>query len=678
MAQPRVAIDVGGTFTDFVVFDPENGAIRAWKHLSTPSDPMEGIVRGLRGDAQSRTGEIAQLRIGTTIVTNAILERSGARVAYVTTEGFKDIPFIGRGNRASHYDMGWIKPKPLAKRAHCYEIAERVTADGEILVPLDEAAVATLAQHLRDDRIEAVAINFLFSYVRPDHERRLRDLLERELPGLPISISYEVLPKWKEYERACTVIADAYVKPLVARHVEETRARLAEIGAGERVAFIRSNGGEMSPEVTARAPIQLAVSGPTGGVIAAKHVAALTQCQRLVTLDMGGTSTDCSTVIAGRERFTTDFEIEFGIPIQIPMIDIRTLGAGGGSIAWIDKGGLLRVGPQSAGAEPGPACYGRGGNLPTVTDANLMLGRLDPADFAASDMTLDPDAAQRVFATLAGNLDITVDEAALAVLQIANHNMVGALRSVLVEEGHDPRDFTLLAYGGAGPLHANALLRSAGIPRAIIPPYPGQFSALGFLLTDPRVDLERTIQMTSTHFDGARATAILRDLVGEVHGLLRDQGYKDDLETQLSLDSRYLGQNYELEVPLVAESFDTDTCDSLWRAFHALHRERFGFNIPNETIEVVTMRVAVWAPSDKAALLEQHPASGNPRAVATREVVFEQGRLTAAVYRRESLAPGHCIAGPAVIQEAASSTIIEPGYQTRVDPNGLLHLEHAP
>ena len=463
-----VGIDVGGTFTDFVRYDPETQAVDVWKTLSTPADPIDGIVAGL--DRSGEVGAIGNIRFGTTIATNAILERKGATVAYLTTSGFRDVPFIQRGKRKSHYDIAWIKAKPLVKRRHCYEVDERILARGEVYHPLDTERVRAIAREIKaHGRVEAVAINFLFSFVTPDHERAARAIFAEECPELPVSISYEVLPKWKEFERSSTTITDAYIKPVVGRHLGAMRERLEAKGITRHVAAIKSNGGEMTLEEAARHPIQMTLSGPTGGVVGAKQIARSVGVDHLVTLDMGGTSTDVSTVVGGDESFTTSFEIEFGLPIQIPMIDIRTMGAGGGSLAWIDKGGMLRVGPESAGARPGPACYGQGGTQATATDANLVLGRINPQNFLGGAMALDSGAAQAAIAEVAGAIDKPVEETALAMVQIANNNMIGALRSVLTERGLDPRDFTLLAFGGAGPVHAADLMVHATIRAASCP-----------------------------------------------------------------------------------------------------------------------------------------------------------------------------------------------------------------
>ncbi|MDP6474073.1 MAG: hydantoinase/oxoprolinase family protein [Alphaproteobacteria bacterium] len=667
-----VGIDVGGTFTDFVSYDPQTKAVEVWKNPSTPKDPNDGILTGLA--KFEAPGDINNVRLGTTVATNAILERKGATVGYVTTAGFKDIPFIQRGNRRSHYDITWIKPKPLVKRRHCFEISERVMANGEVEVPLDEAGVREMAKKIKQEgEIEALSVNFLFSYVRPDHEQRVKDILAEELPDIPVSISYDVLPKWKEYERASTTIADAYIKPTVSKQVRNIRQRFADNGITDHIVVIKSNGGEMSLEAAENSPIQMTVSGPTGGVIAGKHIAGLVGIDHLVTIDMGGTSTDTSTIVGGQENFTTDYEIEFGIPIQIPMIDIRTIGAGGGSIAWIDKGGMLRVGPESAGADPGPACYGTGGTKATVTDANLVLGRINPDNFLGGEMKLDKSAAEKAVQAVAGELGRSADETALAVIQIANNNMVGALRSVLIERGLDPRDFSLLGFGGAGPLHIADLMNDAGIPSGIVPNYPGQFSAFGFILTDARVDTQRTVQMTSKRFDQERATEVMQSLIDTGIGDLKGQGYGKNVEIYRSLEMRYLGQNYELEIPISFDSFTDETTPQLWQAFHDMHEARFGFNIPREVIEVITVKATTVSLTEKPEFATIGDSAGAAaEAVARREVTFEGGRHDTPIYNRTDLRDGHRIAGPAIVEEAASVTVLRPDQNLRVDAYGNL------
>ncbi len=666
-----VGVDIGGTFTDFVAYDRETNGLKVWKNASTPSEPIESVLTGLSdlGALES----VEHLRLGTTIATNALLERKGGKVAYVTTRGFKDIPFIQRGNRRAHYDMSWIKNKPLVRRADCLEVGERIDRDGQVLESLDEAEVRAMAAEIRArGDIEAVAVMLLFSYLDPSHERRLRDILAEELPGTPISISFEVLPKWKEYERASTTLADAYLKPIVKRSFEEMRRRFEDLGVAGRVVVIKSNGGEASLDGAMGAPVNLTVSGPTGGVVAATSLAKQLGRDHLVTFDMGGTSTDCSTVVGGEASFTTNFEIEWGVPIQVPMIDVRTLGSGGGSLAWIDKGGMLRVGPQSAGAEPGPASYGKGGTEATVTDANLILGRINPDYFLGGSMQLEMEPAEKAIADLAGRLGMSPIETALAIVQIANNNMVGALRTVLLERGLDPRDFSLLGFGGAGPLHVCDLIEMAGIPEAVIPNHPGQFSAYGFIMTDARVDKQRTLRGTSAKLNRDWCTQALKELVDDAVGELTKQGYKDNVQVIQTFDLRYLGQNYELELPYANATFDDEGLAKLWQRFHETHDARFGFSIPGETIELVNVSVAAIAPSTKPAEVTLAAAEGPPLVHSRRKVHFEDGSHDLPVYRRDGLRQGHEITGPAVIEEPASVTVVRPTQKILVDGWGNL------
>jgi N-methylhydantoinase A len=669
-----IGIDVGGTFTDFVAYDRDTSAIDVWKVLSVPADPVLGIVSGL--ERQDKRDDITNIRIGTTVATNALLERKGATVAYITTCGFRDVPFIQRGNRKSHYDMSWVKPKPLVERWRCFEVAERIDAYGHVLTPLNEPGLRDIASAIgRDPDIEAIAVCFLFSYLNPVHELRAKEILAELLPGRALSISYEVLPKWKEYERSSTTIADAYLKPVVDRQLDTMRRRLDAAGVRAPAVIIKSNGGEMTFAAAANAPVNMVISGPTGGVIAGRHIASLSGIAHLVTLDMGGTSTDVSTVLDGRESFTTAFEIEWGLPIQIPMVDIRTIGAGGGSIAWIDKGGMLRVGPQSAGAAPGTACYGRGGRQATVTDANLLLGRIDPNNFLGGRMRLDPVAAQAAVEAVAAALGQPVEATAMAIVRIANNNMVGALRSVLIERGLDPRDFTLCAFGGAGPLHASELIAEIGISRAIVPNHPGQFSAYGFIMTNPRVDRQRTTQITNIRFDPARAAEVMKTLVAEGLAELREQGYTRGIEVYRALEMRYLGQNYELELAVGADALAADRVERLWESFHEAHEARFGFKTPGEIIEIVNYTATLVSRTANPDLPRLAAAGGPPVPARYRRVGFPKGaRESVPVFDRTSLLAGHAIDGPAIVEEAASVTVLNPGQRLSVDAFGQLFI----
>ena len=665
----RLGVDIGGTFTDFVAYDESGRALSAWKNLSTPQNPIEGIMTGLR--SFGRIDAIGAIRLGTTVATNALLEGKGATVAYVTTRGFRDVPFIGRGNRRHHYDLAWVKPKPFVHRRHAHEVDERIGPAGETVLPLDEAEVRALAARIRDEgEVEAVAVVLLHSYLTPDHEQRIKAIFAAEAPDIPVSISYDVLPKWKEHFRSSTTICDAFIKPVVNRQLGAMRRELDQQGVGANVVVMRSNGGEMTLGKAVESPIQIAVSGPTGGVIAAKRTAAALDLPNLVTLDMGGTSTDVSTVVDGREKFTTDFEIEWGRPIQIPMIDIRTIGAGGGSIARIDKGGMMVVGPESAGANPGPACYGRGGAAPTVTDANVVLGRISAGNFLGGAMRLDPEAARRAVATVADALGLPIEEAALAIVRIANNNMVGALHTVLTEQGLDPRDFVLVAFGGAGPPHVSDLMNEASIPRGLVPNFPGQFSAFGFTMADARVDRARTVQLNSRSFDAVRARSAMEALVAECRDELAAQGHTDVTVTR-SVAMRYLGQNYELEIPVDIDGFTEAEVTGLFEVFHAQHDARFGFRL-DDHMEIVNFTVTGTAETGALSFPEIAQAQGDAKPAAERPVWFTGGWVTTPVYDRASLGAGHAIRGPALVEENASVTVLDAGKTLTVDRFGNL------
>ncbi len=667
--QYRVGIDIGGTFTDFVAFNESSRELTAWKNLSTPRDPIEGVMTGL--GAFGKTDAVASIRLGTTVATNALLEGKGAVVGYLTTRGFRDVPFIGRGNRRNHYDLAWVKPKPFVKRRNAFEVNERIGPSGAVIEKLDEAQVAALAEEMAaKGEIEAVAVVLMHSYLAPEHEFLIKRIFAERAPNIPVSISYEVLPKWKEHFRSSTTICDAFIKPVVNRQLRSIRDRLASDNVGAKVVVMRSNGGEMTLDAAAEAPIQIAVSGPAGGVIAAKQIAQLLGISNLVTLDMGGTSTDVSTIVDGREKFTTDFEIEWGRPIQIPMLDIRSIGAGGGSIARIDTGGMLVVGPESAGANPGPACYGVGGKLPTVTDANVVTGRINPTNFLGGKMGLDADAARAAIRPIADHLGLTLEQAALSIIHIANNNMVGALHSVLTEQGLDPRDFVLVAFGGAGPPHVSDLMTDASIPRGLVPNFPGQFSALGFIMADARVDRHRTVQLNSRFFDRERAAATMSALVKECIADLAAQGHTD-VAIARSIEARYLGQNHELEIAADVEGFSDADVARLLAAFHDQHEARFGFRLPDH-IEIVNFLVTGVAKTGRVSFAEIESAREPAASRSRRPVWFADGWVDTPVYARADLLQGHVIRGPAVVEESASVTVLDPSKKITVDRYGNL------
>ena len=661
-----LGVDVGGTFTDFVAYDTLTGSVSVWKDFSSPGDPGEGILRGLKQFANTK--EIVSIRLGTTIATNAILERKGAVIAYITSKGFKDVPFIQRGNRRFHFNARWIKPQPLVAREHCFEISERMDCDGNVLKPLNEDDVLAVVREIRRvGHVEAIAINLLFSYINPAHEMRVREILTQELPHIPVSASFDVLPKWKEYERASTTIADAYVKPIISRQLPELERKINGDMPDAQLVVTKSNGGQVNVAGACASPVQMTLSGPTGGVIAAQYIAHQIGEPNFVTLDMGGTSTDCALGVNGKVPLTTNFEIEWGIPIQVPMVDVRTVGAGGGSIAWVDKGGMLRVGPQSAGSKPGPVCYGRGGVQTTVTDANLIAGRINPDNFLGGTVKLDVVAARKAMSSLADTLGLSVDETAMAIIKIVNNHMVGAVRSVLTERGEDTSRFALMCFGGAGPVHACDLLQSLDMEKAIIPIHPGQFSAFGFIATDARVDRQRTVQMTSNRMDVRRANEVLRTLESECVAQLEEQGGDAAIRVSRQLDMRYHGQNYELSLPFDSGEFNTKTLAQLWVDFNAAHNERFGFNIPGEVIELVNFSITGVQETAKPRIPPRESSTLAPIPIQYRSVMFDSGRQHTPIFRREDLMASQTILGPAVIEEDVSVLCVNPGQRVRMD-----------
>jgi N-methylhydantoinase A len=667
-----LGIDTGGTFTDLVAFDPATGAITTYKTPSVPSRPGQALLDAIAG-AGLPMSEIGGLVHGTTVATNALIERTGARVGFLVTAGHEDIPYIQRINRKTLYDLFWQKPKPLlTSRRDSLGIAERLAADGHVLRPLDESSLLRHCRTLKDHGVEAVAICLLFAYVNPEHELRAKEIVARELPDVPISVSHEVAPIWREYERASTTIADAYLKPLMHRYVGSLAGSLSGAGLTAPWTIMKSNGGAMLAAAAADNPIQTAQSGPAGGMLAAAALGLQAGEPDLLTLDMGGTSADVGIIRNGEQRHTTEYEIEWGVPAAIPLIDIKSIGAGGGSIAWLDKGGFLRVGPQSAGAAPGPACYGQGGTNPTVTDANLVLGRLDPGYFLGGRMTLDADRARTALAALAAQTSLSVVDLASSIAEIANENMASAIKMVSIERGHDPRRFALFAFGGAGPLHAAAVARSLRIPRVLVPLYPGNASALGMLIADLRVDKIWTQAFKSNAVDAALVEQQFARIRDAAVADLRAEGFAGAPDVAYAINMRYLGQNYEHEVPIPAGAVSAGNLQSAYDAFVRTHEARYGYAIEDEIIELVSFRVV--ATGRRPALrLAVAPVPGEDAARPPRDVHFRgQGDVPTAVYRRYALAPGASLAGPCILEEPGSTTLVEPGMRVDVLADGQL------
>jgi N-methylhydantoinase A len=667
----RVGVDVGGTFTDLAAID-DAGAIHLEKVPTTPADQSIGVTTGLQallGRHGVAPAAVTYLGHGTTVCINAVLERKGARTGLVTTQGMRDLLELRRQIRDDLYDLQADKPEPVVPRDLRREVPERMLADGRVATALDLDAVRATVGALAAEGVEALAVCFLHSYVNPDHERAVAELMRREFPQLFLSVSSDVLPEFREFERLSTTVMNAYVGPVMARYLGRFEERVAALGLGARPLILPSNGGVATVSQVRERPVYTMASGPSAGVTGAAYLAGRAGHPRIITFDMGGTSTDVSVVERGTP-VTAAEKAYHGYPVKVAMLDVDSIGAGGGSLAWIDPGGFLRVGPKSAGADPGPAAYGRGGESPTVTDANLVLGRLDPEYFLGGAMRLDRErAAQAIERDLARRLALSVTDAALGVVKIVDASMAAAIRLATVERGRDPRSFTLVAFGGAGPMHAAAVARLLGIPRVLVPPSPGVLCALGLLVADVRTELSRTALRRTDRTSSAELGAIFADLQARAAEWARRGGLPvGQITLARSLEMRYARQNHELAVEVGRRL----TAADLARRFHRAHRRAFGYASPDEPTELVTFRVAVTLPVARPALAFS-PEPGEASR-GSRPVYFEstKGFVETPVLERARLAPGSSLIGPAVLEQIDCTTVIEPGQTASVDDHGNL------
>ena len=649
MGQLLVGIDTGGTFTDFVYLTPDG--LQVHKVPSTPRDPSEAVLAGLSEVAPERGASVVH---GSTVATNALLERRGTRTALVTTRGFEDVIEIGRQSRPRIYDLAVQKVPPLVPRELRIGLKERVGPDGEVIEALASEEIEGLAERLTELGAASVAVCFLHAYANPDHEAAVLRALEGRWEGFR-SASHEVLREFREYERCSTTVVNAYVGPVMAGYLD----RLADDLQSSDVRIMQSNGGTISLATAQRHAVQTVLSGPAGGAVGAFALACRAGYENVITFDMGGTSTDVCLCPGFLSRTP---EAGIGeIPIRLPVIDIHTVGAGGGSIAYRDEGGSLRVGPRSAGAEPGPIAYGRGGTEVTVTDANLALGRLPADHFLGGAQPLDVESAQAGVDRLAGELGMPRREAAEGVIRVANATMERAIRVISLERGHDPRDFTLVCFGGAGAMHAVDLASALGIPRILVPQAAGTLSALGMLLADYVRDYSRTLLVPSAELDhGAQAAAFER-LEDRARADAGREGLSiDDLGLQRSLDLRYRGQGYELNVP---------HGDDFEQAFHTAHEQRFGYADPGRATEVVNVRVRATIDAVPIELPEEEPAGedANHASLGEHGVVIDGEELTAMLVDRDLLRPGNAFEGPAIVVEYSTTTVVPPGFNCRVD-----------
>ena len=687
----RLGIDVGGTFTDAILIDESTGETRIAKVPSTPGDPsvgfLEAVERILR-EGGADAAAVGYLVHGTTVATNAIIEGKLAPCGFITTEGFRDMLEIQRQIRPSLYDLLFEKPRPLAPRYLCFGVPERLDATGAVVAPLDERAVADAALQLKAEGVEALAVCYLHAYLNPEHERRTREIVEAAFPEVSVSLSSEVAPEFREYFRASTTLINAGVRPIVERYLSSIETRLRGAGLRGQLLVMQSSGGVLTFEAARTKPVHMVESGPAAGVIVSAYLGGVLGFDNILSFDMGGTTAKTGLVEQGAPTVTKEYEVGTaaraergakgaGYPIRTPVVDLVEIGAGGGSIAWVDSGGVLRVGPQSAGADPAPACYGKGGTEPTITDANLVLKRLDPDHFLGGEMRLDEEAAWRaVKEKCADPLGLDPVEVALGIVEIANSAMVGALRRISVQRGHDPRDFVLVAFGGAGPMHANRLAAELDIPTVLVPMSPGTTSAMGLLVTDIKHDYSATLIQRTDALDPALVDRRYREMEALGRQALQGEGAAHaGTRFERLVDMRYVGQSYELAIPM-GDGPAGEALDRMLADFHAEHERAYGFAAPGEPVEFVTLRLTAVGSIAKPGLRELPAGRGGPEAArrAVRRVWFaEAGGFTGCPsYDRYRLPAGAVIQGPAIVEEMDSTTVVHPGFRAEVDRYGNL------
>jgi N-methylhydantoinase A len=682
MGRHIIGVDVGGTFTDLIVADGRGGAPRVAKVPSTLDNQAFGVLAAITSTGVP-LGDVELIVHGTTVTTNALLERKIARVGLITTRGFRDVLELGRRTRPQPYGLkGWFEP--LIPRERRLEVDERMDADGKVYRPLDEEGVRVACRALLEAGAESLVIHFLHAYINPEHERRAAEIAAGVWPNGHITMGHAILSEFREYERGTTAAVNGAVQPVLHRYIDRLSGELGKEGYERDLLVMQGNGGTVSAKLVADSAVNTVMSGPASGVMAAARIADVAGFPNVLTYDMGGTSCDVGLIRDGVPQVSSELEIEYAMPIHVPMVDVHTIGAGGGSIARVDEAGMLRVGPESAGARPGPICYGRGGERPTITDANLALGRLDPAGLLAVDTPVTLDTVRGAIADQVGApLGLDADQAARAILQIANNRMAGALRMVSLARGHDPRDFALFAFGGAGPLHVVALARELGIPTVIVPVRPGVTSAIGCVVADVRHDYVNTINAPIDTLDMSQVTAVLNAQMEEGRRAIAQESVDvGDLRFIHDADMQFVGQSHILTVPLPGAEI---TRDELRRLFENAYWDRFAVDLPEIRAVLVNLHTAVIGrrPSiDLATLAPQGPSvdgapvdrsrSGVPTAVARRSVWFETGWRETPIYRRDDLVPGSTFLGPAIVQQLDTTTVIEPDCRVSVDDAGNL------
>ena len=654
----RIGVDIGGTFTDLVTVDSTTGELSMSKSFTTPADRTDGVLEVL-AEGGVALGDVSQFVHGTTTATNAVVERKGGRVGLISTAGFRDTLEIKRINRERHYDLQWASPVPLVPRRLRFEATERVDYRGRVVTPLDTEALAATVAEMRAAAVESIAVCFLFSFMNPVHERQARDVIGQVWPEVPVSISSEILPEIREYERSSTVVIDAYVKPVMGAYFDNLERRLASGGMECGVTVISSGGGIVPVAEAKATPVRTLQSGPAGGVIGAAHLGEQSGYPNLLAIDVGGTSFEVSLIEGGVPSRTTEGFIEWGIPFKIPLVDVKSIGAGGGSIARIDPGGLIQVGPDSAGSEPGPVCYRKGGSLPTLTDAYVTIGLIDPAYFLGGRVRLDAGAAREAIRDqIAEVVGMTVTEAALGIVRVAEASMVGAMRIVSTQRGYDPRDYAMIAYGGAGPVSAVELARELGVGTVLVPRFPGAFCAFGGLCADIRFDFVRSYLRRMEELDLATLTTLSEELVAEGESAMERIGVTSVPIMQFTADVRYSGQNFEVNVSFPPGPVTEATIDQVVDSFHAEHLRLFGHHKEDEALEFVSLRLAVIATTEKPEFTPPRP-QGSSEAKGRRRLFSSSGQIVEApVFDRIALDVGWARPGALIIEEPDSTVVV--------------------
>ena len=683
----RVATDIGGTFTDLIYLDEATGETGMTKASTTPHNFAIGVE-----DTLEKSGinvpDTTFFVHGSTIIINALTERKGVKTGLITTRGFRDVLAITRANRPDIYNMYYTKPEPFVPRYLRLEVRERVNYKGEELLPLNEDDVRQVAEFFRKEGIEAIAVCFLHSYANPDHEARCGELLRELLPDVPVTLSHEITKEWREYERTNTTVLNAYVQPIAVHYLDTLEKDLSEMGMGPVEHIMQSNGGIATFEMARQAPIRTCESGPVAGVIGAAVIGDLLDEPNIISLDIGGTTVKSSLVENGVPRITTDYRIEYrrdweGYPVKVPTVDIAEIGAGGGSIAWIDKAGSLRVGPVSAGAVPGPACYDAGGERPTVTDANLVAGRINPDYFLGGEIRVSMDRARQSMQEIAHHFGMSIEEAAMGVIRLADANMINALKLVSVRRGYDPREFTLVAFGGGGSMHAAALGRELRVKRILVPTAPAVFSAWGMLMADLRNDYIRTMVAGTDRITPAELSDISAEMEREAAEELAAERVETDVPTELATvfqrfaDMRYVGQEHTVKVPIPGGKLTEKDVAEINERFHQLHEHAYTFRLES-AVEVVNFHLTALGQVKKPQITRLNKDGARTVEEAykgDRQVIFDEGFLATPTYERDLLPAGATLSGPLIVEEPAATTVVFPEQRLCVDEYGFLHIE---